>query len=75
MMPGLHEPPLESLKQHPLPSWFQDATRQYHNRTYGEQFTYPDFADQFNPAVERWDPEAWADLFKRIGPPPTGMGR
>jgi alpha-L-fucosidase len=42
-------------------------TRQFHFQTYGEQFAYPDFADQFNVAAERWDPGAWAGLFSRIG--------
>jgi alpha-L-fucosidase len=121
-MPALYEPTFESLKQHPLPSWFQDAklgvmvawglysipgwavpcgplpvvtrkrgyrylyrnnpyaefywntlkikdspTREYHNRTYGEPFTYPGFATPFHAAVERWDPDAWAGLFQRVG--------
>ena len=42
-------------------------TSQFHLQEYGEQFAYPDFADQFNTAVERWDPGAWADQFSRIG--------
>ncbi len=46
----------------------QDSpTSRFHSQTYGEQFAYPDFADQFNAAVEHWDPEAWASQFSRIG--------
>jgi len=121
-MPALYEPTLVSLKQHLLPTWFQNAklgimiswglysipawavpcgtqpdvarkngysylyrnnpyaefywntlkingspTHQFHTRTYGDQFAYPDFADQFNSMAESWDPGVWANLFSRIG--------
>ena len=41
------------------------ATREFHNRVYGEQFTYPEFASQFK--AELFDPAQWADLFRRAG--------
>jgi len=39
--------------------------RAYHNKMYGEDFLYQDFAPMFK--AQHWDPEQWADLFKRAG--------
>lgn len=39
--------------------------REYHNSMYGENFTYQDFAPMFK--AEHFDPEQWAELFKRAG--------
>ncbi len=39
--------------------------RAYHNKTYGEDFMYQDFAGDFK--AEHFDPAQWADLFKRAG--------
>ena len=39
--------------------------REYHNKMYGEDFLYPDFAPRFK--AQHWKPEQWADLFKRAG--------
>jgi alpha-L-fucosidase len=39
--------------------------REYHNRMYGEQFKYQDFAPMFK--AEHFEPDQWADLFKRAG--------
>ena len=35
--------------------------------TYGEDFSYFDFAAMFNEAAKSWKPDSWADLFKRAG--------
>lgn len=37
----------------------------FHNRTYGKDFKYQDFAPMFT--AKMFEPEAWADLFKRSG--------
>lgn len=37
----------------------------YHKETYGEDFTYADFASEFQ--AELFDPDQWADTFKRSG--------
>jgi alpha-L-fucosidase len=42
-----------------------DAFKAFHDRVYGPGFKYPDFAGQFK--AELFDPEAWADVFKRSG--------
>jgi len=39
--------------------------RDYHNKTYGEDFKYQDFAPDFN--ARHFEPEQWADIFKRAG--------
>jgi alpha-L-fucosidase len=39
--------------------------RDYHNKMYGENFQYQDFAGDFK--AEYWNPEQWADVFKRSG--------
>jgi len=39
--------------------------RNYHDKWYGADFKYQDFAPQFK--AELWDPDAWAKLFKRAG--------
>ena len=41
------------------------ATREFHNRVYGEQFAYPQFAPEFK--AELFDPGQWADLFRKSG--------
>jgi len=42
-----------------------DAFKAFHDRVFGPQFKYPDFAGQFK--AEMFNPEAWADVFKRSG--------
>jgi alpha-L-fucosidase len=42
-----------------------DATRNFHNRIYGEDYPYSDFRDQFT--CEMFEPEHWAKVFKRAG--------
>lgn len=39
--------------------------RDYHNKRYGENFKYQDFAKDFK--AEHFDPAQWADLFKKAG--------
>lgn len=40
-------------------------TMKFHQKTYGEDFKYEDFAPRFT--AEMWDPDFWADLFVRSG--------
>lgn len=39
--------------------------QEYHNRMYGENFRYQDFAGNFR--AEHFDPAQWADVFKKAG--------
>lgn len=41
------------------------AVTEFHNRVYGKDFTYFDFAQQFK--AELYNPTEWADIFKRSG--------
>ena len=43
------------------------STQKYHIETYGEDFSYEDFAPLFNEASTKWNPEEWAKLFKKVG--------
>jgi alpha-L-fucosidase len=118
-----YQPTNESISQHPLPEWYQDAklgifihwglysvpgwaqgtktpleeilantageewfannpyaewylnslriegssTEEYHNKTYGEDFSYYDFVPEFNEAIQQWNPQEWAELFSDVG--------
>ena len=42
-----------------------DSTWVYHNKWYGENFKYQDFAPQFK--AELFEPDKWAELFERAG--------
>lgn len=42
-------------------------TRRHHIATYGENFSYDDFARPFNQAVQQWNPDEWAELFQKVG--------
>ncbi len=43
----------------------KSQTREFHDKTYGEEFQYQDFADQFK--AELFDPAEWAELFGQAG--------
>ena len=43
----------------------KQATWLFHQRTYGADFPYQDFAPMFK--AELWDPGHWADVFQRSG--------
>ena len=47
------------------PSKTQQFFIDYHNRVYGKDFKYQDFADRFK--AEMFDPDAWAERFREAG--------
>ena len=58
----------------PYAEWYMNTMRikdsptwKHHVKTYGENFGYLDFVPIFNQQVKKWDPDAWAELFKDIG--------
>jgi len=66
--------PDEYLKKNPYAEWYLNTLRipdsptyKYQKETYGENFSYDDFVPMFNEAIENWDPEQMADLFKKAG--------
>ncbi len=73
---------LESMKKgievhfenNPYAEWYLNTlripnspTQKYHKETYGENFFYDDFVPMFNEAIKKWNPDEWAELFKKIG--------
>jgi alpha-L-fucosidase len=58
----------------PYAEWYMNSIRipgspshQHHIATYGPDFEYADFVPLFNRAIQRWDPNTWADLFQQVG--------
>lgn len=57
----------------PYAEWYMNSlrianspTQRHHHETYGERFSYFDFAPHFNAAAEQWRPDDWATLFQRV---------
>ena len=42
-----------------------EQVKSFHNRVYGEKFTYPDFVPQFK--CELFNPDEWAETFEQSG--------
>jgi alpha-L-fucosidase len=62
------------LRVNPYAEWYLNTlrvkgspTQEYHQPTFGPDFSYDDFVPLFNEANTRWNPDAWAELFARIG--------
>jgi alpha-L-fucosidase len=58
----------------PYAEWYMNTlriegspTQEHHYKTYGKEFDYYDFTPKFNEAVQRWDPNQMAELFKEVG--------
>lgn len=57
----------------PYAEWYMNSlridgspTQRYHRETFGPDFSYFDFAGDFNKAAEKWDPDSWAELMHRV---------
>ncbi len=66
--------PDEYFKRNPYAEWYLNTlrisdspTQKYQKETYGENSSYDDFVPMFNEAIEKWDPDQMADLFKKAG--------
>ena len=64
----------EVFARQPYAEWYQNSLRiqgspvqTYHARTYGAEYPYERFADEFNHQAQAWNPDEWADLFARCG--------
>jgi alpha-L-fucosidase len=58
----------------PYAEWYQNSLRivgstvhQHHLKTYGADYPYENFAQQFNRQIKTWDPAQWAELFASAG--------
>ena len=64
----------QQKRVNPYAEWYYNSMRipdsptaKFHFNAYGADFKYYQFAHTFNAATRRWDPEAWARLFREIG--------
>lgn len=62
------------FRRNPYAEWYMNsmrvpgsATTAYHVEHYGADFSYAQFAPQFDTATQQWDPRAWAALFAAAG--------
>ena len=60
--------------QNPYSEWYLNSlriestqTNKYHKEKYGENFSYDNFASEFNEKIKNWNPSEWAELFKEAG--------
>ena len=58
----------------PYAEWYQNTlgiegspTQRHHAQTYGADFPYRRFAEEFNREIAAWKPADWADLFASAG--------
>jgi alpha-L-fucosidase len=62
------------FKNNPYAEWYLNSlriegspTQKYHKETYGENFSYDDFAPIFNEEIKKWDPDDMVGIFKKAG--------
>ena len=62
------------FKNNPYAEWYLNTlrisgspTQDYHNKEYGEDFSYEEFMPIFNKELEKWNPQEWAKVFKDAG--------
>ena len=58
----------------PYSEWYENGLRlgsgavwEHHRETYGADYPYTRFKEDFNAALADWDPEAWAESFRAAG--------
>ncbi len=58
----------------PYAEWYLNSLKlkdspvqKYHYEKYGEDYSYDNFASEFNNSIKNWDPETWAETFKTAG--------
>jgi alpha-L-fucosidase len=58
----------------PYAEWYYNSmrnpgspTQQYHEKTYGKDYNYYNFAPIFNKEIEKWDPEKMAAILRDAG--------
>jgi alpha-L-fucosidase len=62
------------IKNNPYAEWYLNVmripgspTQAYHREHYGANFSYYDFAPIFNRESKKWNPDAWAKVFRDAG--------
>jgi alpha-L-fucosidase len=63
-----------AFSMNPYAEWYYNTmhvegspTQKFHQEKYGKDFGYYNFIPAFNEQIKRWDPAAWASLFKKAG--------
>ena len=58
----------------PYAEWYYNTmridgspTQKYHREKYGAGYDYYNFAPIFNSEIKKWNPDAWAEIFKAAG--------
>lgn len=61
------------FKNNPYAEWYLNSmridgspTQKYHNEHYGSDFNYYEFSSDYNKALQKWNPENMAKLFKDV---------
>jgi len=64
----------KAFASNPYAEWYwntlafpESATRAHHDATWGPDFPYERFAEQFRAATRDWSPDPWTRLFARAG--------
>ena len=62
------------ITHNPYAEWYLNSmqldgspTQAYHREHYGASYDYYNFAPIFDREIQRWNPEAWAKLFRDVG--------
>jgi alpha-L-fucosidase len=64
----------ERFKNNPYAEWYLNSlridgspTQKFHKETYGDHFSYDEFAPIFNEEIKKWNPDEMVELFKKAG--------
>jgi alpha-L-fucosidase len=64
----------EYITHNPYAEWYLNSmrldgspTQVYHREHYGADYGYYNFAAIFNREIKKWNPSAWAKLFREVG--------
>ena len=62
------------ITHNPYAEWYLNSmrldgspTQAYHREHYGADYSYYNFARTYNRQIQRWNPDSWAEIFRRAG--------
>jgi alpha-L-fucosidase len=62
------------ISNNPYAEWYLNSmrldgspTQTYHREHYGANYDYYNFASSFNDQLKKWNPDAWATIFRQSG--------
>src|ERR1700736_3050369 len=62
------------ITHNPYAEWYLNSmrldgspTQAYHREHYGADYSYYNFAPTFNREIQKWNPDSWAEIFRRAG--------